>query len=111
MRAVIALAQIIRNYCACAWSYCGNPSAASGLCHSTLQVRCQQPMEQVLSCFPANGQSARAIRSRAQAALHRFTDVHVFVIHTLADSNAPPVALGCGLAHIVEVEVEDDFAA
>ena len=67
--------------------------------------------KQMLSRFAPHGQASCAIGPRMQSALHGFADAHVFIIHPLADRDTLAIALGRGLAHVVEVEIEDDLAA
>src|ERR1019366_1386854 len=81
------------------------------LSHPPLQIPRQKPMEQMLSRLAPHRQPSRAVRPRMQPALHRLADAHVFVIHAFAHGDALAIALGCRLAHVVEVKVEDHGAA
>src|SRR5208283_1829198 len=65
----------------------------------------------MLPRFSPHGEPSCPIRSRVQAALHGFANPDVLIIHPLADGDTLPVALGGGVALVIEVEIEDHGAA
>jgi len=67
-------------------------------------------MEEVLAGLAANGQAAGAIGTGFQAALHRLADAQVFILDASTDGDALLVVLAAGVAHVGEIEVEDDAA-
>src|SRR5271166_219835 len=83
---------------------CGNLQAA-------LEIPGQQPMEQTLARFATDREAPCAVGSRMQAALHRLANPHILVIHAFAYGDALAIAFGGRIADIVEVEIEDHFAA
>src|SRR5215470_62758 len=64
-------------------------------------------MKQLLACFAPHGEAPRPIRSRLEASLNVFTDSEIFLLNTIANSEALCIVFAASFAHIGEVEVEN----
>src|SRR5215475_3210588 len=67
-------------------------------------------MEQLLSGLATDRETPGTVGARLESALHIRADAQIFVLHTVADGNALRVVLATRLAHVTEIEIEDDPA-
>jgi hypothetical protein len=66
----------------------GAPADAKRSVQTPLQLPRQQSVKQVFARFSPDRESSRAIRSRAQPALHGLADPHIFLLYPLAHRQA-----------------------
>src|ERR1043165_8942801 len=65
----------------------------------------------MFACLSSHGKTPSLISARTQAALHRFTNIQIFLLDAIGDFDAGAVLFACGCRHVGEIEVENYLRA